>query len=307
MINIETVREELDLLLNGKKSSNSFSPFTEEYSFLVASAGFELKHTYDMKTGKNFFPVLIDCAGGEFNPVPNLGEYDITYQLTIWFPVRKKNHFYTTVIEWLREQFVGKTHAWGGEVALSNISAPQFGEVETYSTEKFIKTQFKVPFSVSEQWMAMTFDLYLTSYKDLGDRDRGGFILSNDVKATFSYEYEGETYTEEEPVFVETAINANSSPVAEQILGENETKGYAGNTAYGSGLSIYVKSSDFYRNLLKVFTDGDIQNFLIKYKLYDDSGAQLFVYERDCYMTESSLSIVKGSLITLSFNVATRK
>lgn len=303
MINIEVVREELDKLLNGQ-SDSSFSPFTESYSFLVASAGFELKHTYDMKSGKNFFPVLIDCSGGEFNPIPNLGEYDITYQITMWFPVRLKEHFYTTVLDFLRETFIGKLRNYGNEAALSNISVPQYGEVETYSTEKFIKTQFKVPLTISEQWMAMTFDLYISSYKDLMKRD--GFVLSNIVRATLTYEYEGETYTDDNPVFVETAINTNSSPIAEQLLGENESKGLAVNTAYGSGIAVYVKNSNFYSRLLKILTDGDIQNFTITYRLYDDL-TQLFDFSRNCYMTESSLSIVKGSPLTLSFNFATRK
>lgn len=221
MINLEDVREKLYNLLNGKDTENiaNLSPINDKYFFEVASEGYELKRTYDMKMGKNFFPVYIASSGGEINPIPELHDRSLSIQVSIYFPVREKDYFYTTVCDFLEKTFVGRILTYNGEKAVNNISVPTYGEMDTTEVEKFenfIEGVYMRPIKVSEQWMSMNFLLYLNQVGE-------DFVFGNEATATLSFTFDGVEYSEN-VIFDETTITISSSAASEQLLGENEVK-----------------------------------------------------------------------------------
>lgn len=307
MLNLEIIRDKLNKLFNGiEVEGNTISPINEHYFFNVASQGYELKHIYDMKSGKNFIPVFISSMGGEINPIPNLKEVDLNIEVLVYFPVRFKNDFYITFTDFLLETFVGKIISFSGEEALCNISVPQYSEIDTFAVKQFqnfVENIYKRPIEINEQWMSMSFNLYLSTYNKLNQE--GGIVLGNSANISLSFvDDEGEIRIDNNPIFVDTSFSSSSSVGAEQILGQQETKGFPQTTSYASGVAIYVKKDDFYRKLLQQIADGGVQGTYINYTINVEG---LVSFTRQCYLNESSVNFSKGSPITISFNFGVLK
>lgn len=296
MINLETIREKLEKLLNGTDSEigDLISPSSDKYFFSVATEGFELKNIYDMKSGKNFIPVFIGSAGGEFNAIPNLDEYSLSIQCQVYFPVRFKTDFYTYFTDFIKKVFVGKILTYKGEKALSNISVPQYGEIDTFAVKEFknfVVNTYKMPIEVSEQWMSMSFVLYLSSVAS-------SFVYGNTIKTKMVYKDK-----ETNPIYARESIGANIQTESEQILGTKEAKSIGVISAYALSVNVYVEKNDFFEILLNDYFNGQIQNekIQIQNELWFGS------FSDDYIISSANLNIEKGETLTLSLQLVKRK
>lgn len=177
MIVLTDLAHKLEEILNNSNIASVFQ-------FVVKSQGYHLDSIADQKTGKNTIPVFVGIAGGEYNAVPNLKQVNFNYSISIWFPIRFKESFYL-LNEYLEETFVAKTIDIKGQKALCNISIAEYSEITDVHLDQFeewVEDNYdgavrvmKKEHDISEEYMAMTFNLYATT---LGD----GFSFANDVK-----------------------------------------------------------------------------------------------------------------------------
>ena len=177
MILLTDVATKLQEILN--------SYFLSDFEFVVKSAGYHLDSIVDKQTSRNTIPVFVSQVGGEYNPVPNLHQINTTYEITLYYPVRFKDTFYS-LNGFLENTFVGKKLIFGTENALCNIGVAEYGEIievealrrfENWIAEEFEGSVhlFKKEQQVNEFYMSMQFRLFTTT---LGD----GFMFGNDVK-----------------------------------------------------------------------------------------------------------------------------
>ena len=195
MIVLTDLAHKLEEILNNSNIASVFQ-------FVVKSQGYHLDSIADQKTGKNTIPVFVGIAGGEYNAVPNLKQVNFNYSVSIWFPIRFKESFYL-LNEYLEETFVAKTIDINGQKALCNISIAEYSEITDVHLDQFEEwvedtyegavRVMKKEHDISEEYMAMTFNLYATT---LGD----GFSFGNDVKFKLSAEL---------PVFTSNKIVVN--------------------------------------------------------------------------------------------------
>lgn len=187
MITLVDICSQLDKILNGTDPSvTEPSPANEQYFFRVFTEGLYLTDIYDKKDGRNFIPVVVGALGGEYNPVPELEETDLSVKVVLYYPVRFKDDFYK-LNDFLIKVFVGKQRKFGTiNYALCNISVAQYGElqdIDFHQFDKWINNTFKQanPY-VAEVMMAMEFTLYLSTAKGIGRTSSNGFIYGNDWK-----------------------------------------------------------------------------------------------------------------------------
>jgi len=232
MVRLYEVAEKLGKLLNGTDSETP-AGYSADYDFQVATEGFHLDKISNKNTRKNFIPVFVGSFGGTYNPIPYLKEADYTLTVTLYYPVRFKNDFYA-LNDYLVECFVGKTLNYGtySGKCLSNISVAQYGEIAPVDLEELsswtLQTYSK-EISVTESYMSMTFNLYLTT---IGS----DYLLGNDIKMNLQLSYE-ETYTK---YITYNATQYERSSVNDKTL-PNGNKIYC----YGLDSTLYYTYSEF--------------------------------------------------------------
>lgn len=298
MITIEKISKKLNDLFNGTDAevSQEITPFSDRYFFSVATEGFELKHIFDMKSGKNFIPVFVSSQGGEFNPVPNLGEYSLNTRIVVYFPVRFKQDFYETFIPFLQDTFVGKVLNFEGEKSLCNVSVPQMGEIDTYSVKEFsqfIVNTYKMPITVSEQWMSMEFVLYLSTSTNFDK-----LVLGNDVEIELTYR--GIT---NKIIYDESSFEMNTSQSSEQLLGTKISKSTITSTGDGLSFNFYLNKASFVSPLFLIdLFNGEMQNQPITVKM--NMGNQEFEY--NAIVNSAVLNIEMGSFLKVRLTTSRR-
>ena len=299
MITIEKISKKLNDLFNGTDAevSREITPFSDKYFFSVATEGFELKHIFDMKSGKNFIPVFVSSQGGEFNPIPNLGEYSLNTRIVVYFPVRFKQDFYETFIPFLQDTFVGKVLSFEGEKTLCNVSVPQMGEIDTYSVKEFsqfIVNTYKMPITVSEQWMSMEFSLFLSTSTHFYD-----FILGNNTEIELTYKG-----IKNKIIFDNSSFEMNTSQSSEQLLGTKISKSTITSTGDAMSLSFYIKGSNIVDSvLLADLFNGSTQNENIDVKI--SFGTRTFTYQ--AVINSIGLSIELGDFLKFQMSLSRRK
>lgn len=303
MVNLEIIRDKLENILNGTDSETSslFSPASDKYFFSVATEGFEFKNIYDMESGKNFIPVFIGSSGGEFNPIPDLNEYSLSVQCQVFFPVRFKQDFYTYFTDFIRKVFVGKILTYEEEKVLSNISVPQYGEIETFAVKEFknfIANTYKMPFEVSEQWMSMTFIIYLSG---IG----GDFIYGNLASGRIDYK----THSLANPIYAAKELSVNVQVESEQVLGQTESKSLGVVSGYATSVSLYVEKNSFFYALITDYYNGVLQNqpILMQEILYFGNEYGPIIKITNYIISTASLNIKKGEPITITLNLVKGK
>ena len=302
MIFLTEVATKLNNILNGTDTETSSIIKPNEFQFLVQTHGVMLDTIADFRTGKNIIPVFISQNSGNFNPVADLGQMNITVSVSIYFPAVFKDSFYD-MAEYFSDLFVGKILNYGTKTgnALSNISPINFEDIQELDLKQFYKwveENYKIEIEGMMSWISMSFSLFLSTAKNLNQEN--GFLYGNDVKITLTYgEYS------DEPVFVSNSLTTNGEPSVEQILGEKSTKGVLNVLAYATGFEVYVKINDFYRNIISSIINGDAIDIQITFTMEIQSLG--LAYERLCYIPTTSLNASKGSLMTLSMSFAERK
>lgn len=299
MIVLTEIAQKLENILNHQDYE-----FTQEnptgYYFQVETQGYHLDRIADKRVHKNIIPVFIGKIGGSYNPVPDLKQQELTVPISFYFPVRMKDNF-DILQGFLESAFVGKILNYGTltKKALSNISPNQYGEVEAQSFDSFkswIEETFELPVDRTEQYMAMSVNLYLSV---VGEE----YIWANEITATLSFTKNTETYTDN-PTFAEGSIQSQANTQGEQELGANEGTALPFGVAYSSGFTVYVKGNTFYKTLVDDWCGGNAQGIVIDLTISLPTLDTTFT--RKCYVESVNLPIKKGSLLTITFTFGTK-
>ena len=313
MINLKDMAEKLDAVLNGNDPeipNGLVSPANGHYFFRVFAQGLYLSQINDMNTGKNFIPVVIGGFSGENNPVKGLGEKDRNATIEIYFPVRFKDEFFD-MEDFLDEVFVGNELTFGTQKAVCNLSPAEFGELQDFNFHQFnkwVENTYLMPAEEADVYMVMRITLYISTAKGVGSS--GGFVYGNSyttsisigtiTSGTFSA-----SFSETDPIFIETTDTASASPASQQILGENYAKGLPVTTAYTKQTTLYVKDSSDYIWLLDKYLTRDLQGLVVKVSETFDIGTNAThpTAEKYYYLTGIVVNKAKGQLMTVTLTL----
>lgn len=312
MIILTEVATKLENILNGNDSETSSLTRTVTYDFKVATEGFHIDNIINDDKDGNFIPVFISSMGGQFNPVKGLKQGTYSIPIVFYYPVRFKDEFYQ-LGEFLVEAFVGTILDYGdvSGQAVSNISVPQYGEIQDLDFKEFnawLDAKYHKRIEKMEPYMTMQLTLYLTS-------SASGLIYGNDVTASLSFTYDDATYVLDDIDFDGASLQSNAQAQSEQEEGTNEACGVPFGTAYGSSIKIYPNletrptsqsvSGDiyFYKQLLQIWLEGNIQEVQcsITFTIAGDSD---LTYTRTCFIQSIMAPIEKGQLFALTLTFA---
>lgn len=236
MIILTEVAEKIENILNGKDSETSAFTNPTQFAFMVATEGFHIDELKKPDKSGNFIPVFISSMGGQFNPVKGLKQGSYSIPITFYYPVRFKNDFFA-LAEYLADVFVGSVLNYGAVSgkAVSNISVPQYGEIQNLDLNEFenwVGANYKMPIETMEPYMSMNLTLFLSNAAP-------GLLYGNDVKVNLTFAYGENTYTLNDIDWDGSSLQSNSQSQSEQEEGTNETDGLPFGTAYGSSFKIY--------------------------------------------------------------------
>lgn len=177
MIYLDEVCERLQEILNSEDNPIDFS-------YAVEAVGFHADSIYENATGKNLIRVYVSTFGGEFNPVPDLGQANYSIPITFYFPVRFKESFFA-LDAYLHSYFVGKMREFGTKTGrcACNLSIASYGEIQDMDYQAFKKwadTIYRKPIEIMEPYMSMTLTLYLGAIAE-------EFVFANDLTATLGF------------------------------------------------------------------------------------------------------------------------
>lgn len=249
MIYLTEIIDKLNTVLN----SSSYEGFNNPTDFLyrVESVGFHLDYNYDNKSGKNFIPVFISTLGGSINPVPNLKQVNINVPITFYFPVRFKDEMFL-VFDYLVNVFSGKIHYYEGKRALSNLSVPNYGEIQNLDLKQFkewVDQYYRMPIEIMEPYLSMSFTLYIQTSDE-------NYLYGNEVKISrvkFTNLETGVVVVDDtNPTFIEYVDMENSEPASQQLFSDTHAKGFPANAAYTKQMPLILKRTTEYYNLLQI-------------------------------------------------------
>ena len=235
MIILKEVAEKLEAILNGSDEEVTAANPTD-FTYKVETEGFHIDHIEKKEKDGNFIPVFISSLGGQFNPVKGLKQGSYSFPIQFYFPVRFKDDLFA-LGDFLVDVFVGTILNYGdiSGKAVSNISAPQFGEIQDLDLKQFERWAteiYKKPIEVMEPYLSMNITLFLSNAAP-------GLIYGNDVKVDFSFTYGENAYSLSDVDWDGASLQSNAQAQSEQEEETNEADGLPFGTAYGSSFKIY--------------------------------------------------------------------
>lgn len=305
MIRIDELATKLSNILNRIDTETHLISYDlSDYNFKVLTYGDYLDKISDKATKENFIPVYIATQQGDFEPIPNLKQVDINFDIYIYFPLDYKNQFFL-LTEFLQNVFVGKILDYGTNSgkAISNISVPKIEPIQRLEMKEFkdwSAAVFDMPVDMTSKWGVMSFQLFLTQIANLGLEN--GFILGNQVNSTLSFSYNNITYSEQ-LVFATDVRNQGADNVAQQLTDEYETKNITKNTSYVDSFNVYCRDNDFWRKFIELFENGLLQNIAFNYsRLYYLTTTH--VYSKTCIITscDSSNELGEPKIFTIGLS-----
>ena len=305
MIDIQDLQSKLNKMLNGKENPNNVrvSDYIDDVAFGVITYASYLDNISDIKTSKNVVPVYISEPSGTVEPIPQLGEINMQYQITVYFPMDLKDKFFK-LMSYFINVFAGRFLDFGNNSgnALCNLTVPTFGEIDSQEFTQFtdfMQNKYKLPIMKSSMWGSYTFILYLHQLNNLGKEN--GFILGNQVSYKLSFTYNNVKYSED-VILTNSARNYTADPVSQQIMGEYETLSLNKNSSYADSIQVYAKNTIFWNAFRDLFENGllqDVDFVLEKTYLYDNR-----TYTKNLILVSCPQSIEFGSAITYTFAFA---
>ena len=247
MIILTEVAKKLEKILNGTDTevgpsgTKVVATNPTNYNFVVKTEGFHIDSIAKEDRSGNFIPVFVSSMGGQFNPVKGLKQGSYSIPIAFYYPVRFKDDFFA-LGDFLVDAFVGTTLNYGSisGVAVSNISVPQYGEIQNLDFkefEKWVTSNYEKDIKKMEDYMVMNLNLYLSSAAS-------GFIYGNDIQVDLSITIptsggESKTYTLEDIDWDGASLQSNTQPSPEQEEGTNEASAIPFGTSYGSSFKVY--------------------------------------------------------------------
>lgn len=292
MINLDQISDKFRKILNGADAETSSADRTniEDLSFMVATEGVRFDST--AVKGENKIPVFIGQLGGTYNPVEHLEEADYSINVLVYFPLRFKETFHK-LEGYLVECLVGKMLTWGEQKARSNISPAQYGEIEDLDLkelETWTRTVYNQKIEMNEKWCSLTFTLFLSTAKNLGQAN--GYIMGDQFSATITYDGNA---TEAE--FAESSEKLTAEAESQQLLGTGHVINVASVSQYALSLNIYLKDDAFGRALLNDVIKKQVQGKSVSIQK-TLSLSTTITDIRNYVILDASISYAKGELMT---------
>lgn len=313
MIILSEVAEKIQAILNGADSETStlVNPLSGAYNFVVKTTGFHIDSIADNTKQKNFIPVFVDSLGGQFNPVKGIAQGSFSIPIAFYFPVRFKDDFFA-LGDFLVKAFVGTSLNYGAVSgrAISNISAPQYGEIQNVDFNQFkqwVDSNYQRTIEKMEPYLSMSITLYLTTAAD-------GLLFGNDIKADLKIELpNGDEYTLEDIDWDGASLQSNTQATPEQEEGEAESDSVPFSTTYGQSFKVYPNFNKlaknetnkyFYRELISAWLSGETQTMkaTITFKFGDPEWG--LTYTRECFIQSVVTPLEKGQLFSLTITLA---
>jgi hypothetical protein len=304
MVDIQDLQSKLNKMLNGKENPNNvrISDYIDDVSFGVITYASYLDNISDIQTNKNVIPVYISEPSGTVEPIPKLGEINMQYQITLYFPMTLKDKFFK-LMSYFIDVFAGRFLDFGNSgKALCNLTVPTFGEIDQQEFKQFadfMQNKYKLPIMTSSMWGSYTFTLYFHQLNNLGKEN--GFILGNQVSYNLSFTYNNTKYSED-VILTSSARNYTADPVSQQIMGEFETLSLNKNSSYADSIQVYAKNNDFWNTFRDLFENGllqDVDFTLEKTYEYDNK-----TYTKNLILVSCPQEIEFGEAITYTFAFA---
>ena len=236
MIILSEVAQKLEKILNGQDPEVTATNPTGFY-FQVETEGFHIDHIEKPTKDGNFIPVFISSLGGQFNPVKGLKQGSYSFPVVFYFPVRFTEDFFA-LGDFLVDAFVGTILNYGNisKKAVSNISVPQFGEIQDLDLGKFgkwVEATYSKPIEVMEPYFTMQVTLFLSNAAE-------GFVYGNNIKIDLSFtDLENNEYTLEDIDWDGSSLQSNSQAQSEQKEETNESTSVPFGTTYGVSIKVY--------------------------------------------------------------------
>lgn len=291
MIYLNEVCEKLSEILNSDENPADFL-------YAVESIGFHSDTLMNGKANRNVIRVFVSSMGGTFNPIFGLGEASYNIPITIYFPVRFKNDIFA-LDAYLHQVFVGAIVSYGqlSGSALSNLSVSQYGEIMDMEAlrefEDWVsKTFVKMPIEVTEPYMSVTMNLYLSTISQ-------NYAYGNEVTATLSW-----TGHSIPLVFADGSIQSNSQAEQQQQIGQYESDGLPFSTTYGTSFRLYLGKDEASTILFDKWLDGTI--FDLDLTLTVTFPSMNRVYQRKVFLASAVLPIQKGQPLTMTMTFSKR-
>lgn len=239
MIILTEVATKLENILNSLEGFENPTP----YYFQVETEGFHLDHIMKNEKDGNFIPVFISSMGGQFNPVRGLQQATYSIPIVFYYPVKFKDDFFL-LAEFLASVFVGNKLYYGVRSghAISNISVPQYGEIQNIDFKEFKQwadARYTKPIEVMEPYMSMQLTLYLSNAAP-------GLVYGNDIKTDLTFTLGDNTYTIEDVDVDGASLQSNAQANSEQeeepedddsFIPESSSLPFG--TAYGASFKVY--------------------------------------------------------------------
>lgn len=302
MVDIVELQSKLNKMLNKIDNPNNVrvSDYIDDVAFGVITYASYIDNISDIDTTKNVVPVYISEPSGTVEPIPLLGEINMQYSITVYFPITLKDKFFK-LMSYFINVFAGRMIDFGTKSgnALCNLNVPTFNEIDTQEFKQFsdfMENKYKLPIMKSSMWGSYTFTLYLHQLDNLGKAN--GFILGNQIKYSLSFTYNNKTFTED-VILTSSARNYTADPVSQQIMGEYETLSLNKNSSYADSIQVYAKNNTFWNTFRDLFENGLLQDttfILTKTYAYDNKS-----YTKELILVSCPQAIDFGSAITYTF------
>lgn len=310
MILLNEIATKLENILNGVDSQITATR-PNNYNFRVKTFGDMMDSIADNTLKENVIPVFLNQMSGEFEPIPVIESATYQVPITIYIPANQKENFYAWC-NFLATAFVGTILNYGTNSGscLSNIDAPTFTALDTNNFKQFkewIASVYSISTGITSYWFSIDFTLHLsTAY---GTFQENGFIFGNQIKHTLSYVYNGTTYTEN-LILTESNRTLNTQIASQQLLTSTDSQitTFVTNSAFGNGITIYLRNNTFWQQFLQLYSAGNTQNLNMTYTkdyyLNGFSEQPTLTATYSCVLTQGSLNEDMGDLISVSFTLA---
>lgn len=115
------------------------------------------------------------------------------------------------------------------------------------------------------------------------------------------------TYTrlvDDNPIFITETNISNSEPIAEQVLGNSNSKGVPVSSSYTKELPIYVKNNNDYKWLINQYLNRNLENLIVS--ITEENTLLSVSSNRLYYITNMSMVKAKGEMLGITLTLAER-
>ena len=244
MIDINEVAHFVEQKANELSSQKQYNILFRAKSY----ASFLDSRIDDELLNKEFTPIYIDNASGNYEAIPNLRKSSQSCDISIIFEASKKYQYIKFLSEF-SSLFSGETLSVGSITAICNSSLPIFSQVEPMNFTQFndfMQANFKSAMKVTSHYIIARITLYLTSVEN------NAYLFSNKVKFKLSFDYENEHY-EDDITYYQASNGMSNNPISQQLIGDDYASSINNITNYAKSIACYIKDNAFWLKFIELY------------------------------------------------------